>query len=300
MNSWFNQSLVPKCVETAEFNRITGIQSRIRIPRSQRGVGDFRLGRWVKRRKLKSRPLFTRYQPAGCVEPSRKGGYIPINPVPEWCSLVTDRDIANFSTGTFVGLPEYEFHWGEKRKESEVVASLHDVYYNQSWSATHKKICVVGDSHSRFVVTRSAKALGVRGIMVYVKQQWPDPFSIQSKLLERHCESVLIQIGQWQASWIAGSDPFSFGRYYTQMRVLVDTILKVLEYGNVTNPKIYLPTHDLSPLMGAVNACKDWRTPTVMSTYSYILQLIASEFENVEFIDTNFIIQTHWDGNPDW
>lgn len=303
VTGWFNLDLTTKCVENAENNRITGIQSMIHIPKSQRGSGDFQIGRWVKRAELPPRPLFTRYQPAGCVVPKPGGGgYIPIHPLPEWCSMVADRDIANYSTGTFVGLPEYEFQWGEKRNETQIVASLREVY--RQTRGSYPPICVVGDSHSRFVTTRSVKALGVRGIMRYVKHQWPGVYSfntsIEDKLQENKCEIVIIQIGQWPASWIAGGEPFSFGRYYSEMKALVETTSKVLR--DVPNSKIYLPALDLGPLMGAVNVCKDWRTPTVMDAYSYVLQMIASETKNVnvEYIDTNFIIQTHWDGDPDW
>mmetsp|Transcript_2138 Transcript_2138/g.4833 ORF Transcript_2138/g.4833 Transcript_2138/m.4833 type:complete len:181 (-) Transcript_2138:396-938(-) len=129
--------------------------------------------------------------------------------------------------------------------------------------------------------------------------RWPAQNAIANKLKNSKCERLFVQIGQWPASHYM-YPPFSFGLYYEKMKQHVQNILTFLE----DNPDgmVYLPTLDQGPLIGKVNGCSDWRTPTRMDGYSFVYQLIAQELNpaKVKYIDNNFILYTHWDGHPDW
>jgi hypothetical protein len=118
--------------------------------------------------------------------------------------------------------------------------------------------------------------------------------------VDRKCNKVFIQIGQWAPSWYTQNNPFSFAKYHYRLKKLIQKALKVLE--SKPDAKIFLPTIDQNPLMGRVNACNDWRIPTVLDSYSFVNQMIKRELNTskVEYIDINFIIYTHWDGHPDW
>ena len=84
------------------------------------------------------------------------------------------------------------------------------------------------------------------------------------------------------------------------MKQHVENVLDVLQ--NKPKAKVFLPTVDQCPLSGRVNACNDWRNPTVLDGYSKVLQIIERDLNTsrVVYVDTNFIIYTHHDGMPDW
>ncbi|CAJ1937850.1 unnamed protein product [Cylindrotheca closterium] len=298
ITDWFHEDLRPKCVENAQYNRITSIhQSYITVVASTTGAGNSRIGRWVKRPGSRSQPLFTRYQPVGCVEASGTG-YKPQNPLPKWCNMFVNRDEIHATTERVGGLPQYDFQWGMNTTDSELTTRIQHVFRNESSRLPF--FCAIGDSHSRFVVMRSVKQLEVRGLMTFIRHQWPNASAIGPKMLQKNCGVVIIQIGQWPASISSGGYPFSFARYYNEMKLHVQAVLDAVK--DIPHAKVYLPSVDLGPLMGAINLCRDWRTPTVLGAYSFVLQLIASELNNpkLEYIDTRFIIETHWDGGPDW
>ena len=289
-------------------NRITAKEgSVITITLPTEGKGNYRLGRWVRRVGIPSRPLFTRYQPVGCTDPRKQ--YKGLEPLPEWCEALVRRDKPN--TGKYLwrskkgaeevfGLPEYEFQWRMNIMEEELVERLNKRLHDASKRLP--KICGIGDSHSRMMEERSLPQLNLTGIFDFLQSYWVAPRNIAGKVRKAKCDKIFVQIGQWAPSWYTKGKPFSFEKYHKKMKLFMENALKVLE--NNTNAKIYLPTIDQGPLMARVNACNDWRTPTVQDAYSKVLQIIqrdlAATTGKVEYIDTNFIIYTHWDGHLDW
>ena len=147
---------------------------------------------------------------------------------------------------------------------------------------------------------RSLRQLNLTGIFEFIQSYWIAPRAIAHKVVRAKCDKLFVQIGQWAPSWYTRGKPFSFEKYHKQMKGHVGNALKVLE--NNTDAKIFLPTIDQGPLTARVNACNDWRTPTVQDGYSKVLQVIERELNTsrVEYIDTNFIIYSAYDGHGDW
>lgn len=304
--AWLVAGFSTRCVEDSMHNRITAKEgSKIKITSTTEGKGSYRLGRWVRRPGLPLRPLFTRHQPVNCCVQS--GNYRPLNPLPQWCEALTRRDepgngtkgLWKFKPGTKVlGLPEYQFQWRMKISEEDLVERLRKRLHDKAKS--FPKICAVGDSHSRLMEERSLPQLNLTGMFEFVQHYWIAPDKITPKIVNRKCDKVFIQIGQWPPSWYTKGNPTSFAKYHRKMKEHVQNTLKVLE--SKPDAKIYLPSIDQGPLMGRVNDCNDWRIPTVLDAYSFVNQLIERELNTsrVEYIDINFIVYTHWDGHPDW
>lgn len=302
--TWLEAGFAKRCVEDAPHNRITRKQgSKISITVSTEGKGSYRLGRWVRREGLPNRPLFTRMQPLECVDP--ENGYRTLHHPPKWCKPLINRDkpggkhLWRFKEGKeIVGLPEYKFQWRMNITEAELVERLRKRLH--SASMPFPKICAVGDSHSRMMFDRSLPQLNLTGLFHFVQSYWIVPRKIRAKIRKTQCDRIFIQIGQWPPSWYTQGKPFSFDKYYKKMKAHVENTLAELE--NKTEARIYLPTIDQGPLMGLINDCKDWRTPTVLNGYSMVNQMIERDLNTtkVKYMDINFIISTHWDGGLDW
>ena len=152
LTSWMTAGFKSKCVEDSMRNRITADTGiKIKIPSSTSGKGSYRLGRWVRRAGIPSRPLFTRHQPVQCTDAER--GYRPLEPLPRWCEPLTLRDnpfsrtsLWNIKEGDDVfGLPEYEFQWRMNITEEDLIERLRKRLQDKSKNLP--KICGVGDSH---------------------------------------------------------------------------------------------------------------------------------------------------------
>lgn len=161
------------------------------------------------------------------------------------------------------------------------------------------RICSVGDSHSHYISKFTLPLLNLTELVPqHIATSFPNPDKIIELLSEfEKCDVYFTHVAQWPASWYAGKSPFSFGKYYEKVKQHVENILKFNP-----NATVYLPTAEQCPLMWKINQCKDWRAPTLMDGYSHVLQMIEKDLNTpqVKYIDTNFIIYTHWDGAPDW
>ncbi|CAJ1962048.1 unnamed protein product [Cylindrotheca closterium] len=302
ITAWFNTTL--RCnVEDPMNNRITSkTNSTILITSPTSGTGNYRIGRWVRRKGLPLRPLFTRSQPKPCF------GKRLSAELQEQCSAFTGRDIPSkglwrdYQGEDIRGLPEYEFQWGLNITTTGDGAELIDrLRQRMHENSTFPKMCAVGDSHSKRMVRDTLPVANLTGMFRYIGSNWPQPGQIEAKLSGSGCEKLFVQIGQWPASIHTGGNPFKFGKYHDQVKEHVQNILKTIE--NNTDGMIYLPTLDHSPLNGRITRCTDWRTPPTMDGYSFVNQLIEHELKNtskVKYIDTSFIIYTHWDGPQDW
>mmetsp|Transcript_17409 Transcript_17409/g.42659 ORF Transcript_17409/g.42659 Transcript_17409/m.42659 type:complete len:472 (+) Transcript_17409:394-1809(+) len=296
--AWLGAESATRCVEDIRNNRITSkSENTIEISSPMEGSGNYRIGRWVRRKGVPLRPLFTRFQPKECINP-------PNRQAQKLCHTVTNRDRPRggfwreYKSMDIYGLPEYEFQWGLNLTESGLITRLQQRL--KDTSTYLPKICAVGDSHSRYMTRWSLSALNLTGMFQNVGSNWPDPNNIESKLEGMHCERLFVQVGQWPASFQTRGHPFSFGKYHDQVKQHVQNILKTLE--NNPNGMVYLPTLDQGPLMGRIDNCSDWRTPTMMDGYSFVNQMIEKELNTtrVKYVDINFIIYPLWDGHVDW
>mmetsp|Transcript_24146 Transcript_24146/g.59109 ORF Transcript_24146/g.59109 Transcript_24146/m.59109 type:complete len:529 (+) Transcript_24146:124-1710(+) len=313
-NAWLEADHTSKCVEDARYNRITSKEGRtiISIPSSIEGKGSYRRGRWVRKPHLPLRALFTRYQPIKCAMDKDFVGNSHIQkgtPMHKYCKSIVARDkkpqkgkrLKKGENDKLAGLHEYDFQWNMPLlSEKQLVQKLRQRQRDANDDkATIPKICAIGDSHSRTMVERSLPALNLTGLFEFVQSNWIRPDAIVERIRRSNntnCDHFFVQVGQWPASFRTGGHPFSFGTYYTRLKAQVENILAYNP-----NAKVYLPTIDQNPLMAKINNCSDWRTPTMLDGYSHMNKMIANELgSRVEYLDTNFIIYTHWDGHPDW
>ena len=281
-------------VEDAHHNRITSTEgySTIHVPTSTKGRDSYRLGRWVRRRELPSQPLTLRYQPVECFRQNHSEG----SPMAIYCSSITDRDNETTAENEKpTGLYEYEFQWNMKLSEDELLEKLRQRLNSNDNSLP--EICGIGDSHTRLMYFPTLSNLNLKGLFTYVKTPWPSPDQIVDMIAKENCDVFISQVGQWPASFLSRPRPFSFGKYYSQLKEHVQNILTFNP-----NATIYLPTVDQGPITASVGNLKDWRTPTLLDGYSYVNQMIQKELNTsqVRYVDTNFIIHTHWGGNTDW
>ena len=298
LTEWLEAEHTLDCVEDAKYNRITSKEGRtvIQIPTSIEGKGSYRWGRWIRKHHLPLRALFTRYQPLECAGTKfggvhlEKGSQIQLH-----CKSITARDHMGKKKGEKArGLFEYEFQWKMKVSEQELLEKLRERQHTSPDGKSPPKLCAVGDSHSRYMHDRSLPKLNITGLFDYVKSPWIH--GIASNVKKHKCDVLFVLAGLYPASF-ATSHPYSFGKYHRQLKQQVQSILKF-------NPNaiIYLPTIDQGPLMARINQCTDWRTPTMLDGYSYVNQMIEKELntKQVKYLDTNFIIYSHWDGHHDW
>jgi len=193
-------------------------------------------------------------------------------------------------------LYEYEFQWWHHRSEEELIEKFRDRLRNK---ITFPKICAVGDSHSAFITEYTLPNLNLTGLFEYVENPWPRARggSWKGKMNKYKCDICFVQVSQWPSSYIAGGNPFPYAEYHAKLKEHVESIL-------IANPRatVYLPTADQNPLMARIAVCEDWRAPTFMDGRSHVHQMIVNELNTsqVKYLDTNFIIYTHWDGHPDW
>jgi hypothetical protein len=81
----------------------------------------------------------------------------------------------------------------------------------------------------------------------------------------------------------------------------------------VTNAEIFKINGDIelllrsihhNPIGDMIGACqpKDWRSPTVIDSYNYILEKLVLDMNNsrVRYLDTLFITKPVWDSAYDW
>lgn len=301
ITAWMEADPGLHCVEDVRNNRITSkdaTQSIIHIPTSIEGRDSYRLGRWARRHQFPSQPLYTRYQPVKCAPIRVKGHwqFPPLgSPLYEYCSPFDRRDKDGTNEGeNITGLYEYEFQWNMKVSEEELVEKFRQRQRDKSIP----RICAVGDSHSRKMVRKTLPRLNLTGLYVdWITSFFPDPNRIQKKIKDYNCDVFFVQVSQWPSGFHSGGHPFSIAKYHEKLKLHVQNILEFNP-----NARIYLPTGDQCPLNARVIQCEDWRAPTLVDAYSYVHQMIEQELNTsqVKYLDTNFIISTHWDGHSDW
>ncbi len=166
------------------------------------------------------------------------------------------------------------------------------------------KICLVGLSHSRHL----KDSLSVNRLdhhFKWVPQKFPS--TLTTKFFEQNyhthnCTKFVIGVGQWPASYFApGGVPYSFKRWRDEMTKVVtnEEIFKI--DGKI---KLFLRSIHHNPLKDMVGKCPptDWRSPTVIDSYNFIIEELVSKLNNsrVSYLDTTFITKPLWDSSHDW
>ncbi|KXZ54422.1 hypothetical protein GPECTOR_5g76 [Gonium pectorale] len=155
-----------------------------------------------------------------------------------------------------------------------------------------RHVCFVGDSHSRYLhnslalwrsgyrrsVNNTAKqvlpSVSSRYYRLVYGYDWPEPEPDGADPLGRHCTDVVVNFGQWPASYRAGPAPFSAGQYLAQLlRVRRRLLALRRQYG----VRVYWLT-TCSPSLKAwlESAGVDWRTDPLMLLYNRLAADVMS------------------------
>jgi hypothetical protein len=179
-------------------------------------------------------------------------------------------------------------------------------------------ICYVGLSHSRVLTAQSMSWLNnVWGMNV--TNDWLDPIRIlkiearyptditanlfKNKVLGQSCSATIIAVGQWAGGkrFRGPQRPTIFPEFYHQMEEVIRMTTELARQHD-RSYKVYFRSIHYNPLGDLISMCpnpKDWRSPSVIDGYNYIISYLAKKY-NAPYIDTNFIIGPMWDSAPDY
>ena len=258
------------CVEDVRFHRLTDVNSTVTVTKVFR-ISNSEFGEIVRNVTLpaKREPLLTRVQPPICDKPA--------------C------DIDSFtSTDRFSG---YEF------LDTYPTAVALDPEQRQ------RKICFVGQSHSREIIVHLTNSGVFFGVAVQIEAKFPADFNtaVIEQVRVEACTVIVLGIGQWPAGY-PGGEPFGFDEYAEEMFVsLTNFRVQLKELYGTHRPHIFVRSVHENPLGNQISKCPptDWRNPEVIRIYNEILEGVCSRV-GLHFIDTNEIIQPLWDSAEDW
>ncbi|KAL7519099.1 hypothetical protein ACHAWX_003896 [Stephanocyclus meneghinianus] len=287
---WLQFNYTDECVEEPANNRLTG-DSFLFISKESQGAGDRSKGHWVLKERIPKNETpqvwYTRYQPHGC-----EGCVVPTNS--------THR---------------YSFIWADRKWIQKLSSFRNDT---QNPTLQSNKVCFLGASHSR-VLVESMHRLHFGHLFVWIWGNWPEEvntgtFEVAYEV--HNCTKFVVQLGQWPASWVVPSHtdgPYSFGKY----RSIISKLVNNQEIYNIGRGdiKLFFRSFHHNPLGYRINDCAprplDWRSPTVVDAYDYLVKEIVEEFQNmsgsspglqgrVQYLDTKFITYPLWDAAEDW
>lgn len=225
---------------------------------------------WLVRPDAQSiAPLETRMQPPFCSAKSENASTLV-------CQQYTD--VTRFET--------YTFDWPA---QASVAAQL------QSVTTLQQPLCFLGRSHSREMRNH---LVGIVPHMEWIDRVYPyhvDPTTIYQMKHRKHCDKMVIAMGQWPASFNPPglTTPANFE---IQMQELLMRLNQTFAPSS-----LFLRSIHYAPLNFRTLACppQDWRNPQVIEAYNRALRRLAVKF-GVRYIDTNDIIGPVWDSSSDW
>lgn len=266
-------------------------------------------------------PLRTRYQPQGC--------WLNANEVlPERCTVPMNE--TRFKAFNFVWrndtwlekLKQYQLDLGfnlefeglevgktTEKRVHEYEMRAHggtgldvDSSKRMKGISDESKICLVGYSHSYHLIYAFwANKLGHR--FIWARAKYPSDLStefFEQYYHTRNCTTFVIGVGQWSAVK-RGRGPYSLKQWRDEMTSVVtnEEIFKI--DGEI---KLYLRSIHHNPIGDMIGKCQptDWRSPTVIDSYNFILENLVLDANNsrVDYLDTTFITKPVWDTAYDW
>jgi hypothetical protein len=278
-SEWLSYNFKSDCMEAPTSNRITGAESYVSVEQLYSGMGNLHGGRWVSKETKTTNPLHTRYQPQDC----RRNPQLPRCAVP-----MNDTS-----------LKAYSFQWMDNSGHvwMQKIKALKKLNMNLP------KVCVVGFSHSRHLVS-SFNKLGLGQFFVHAKARYPSdvgPWMLNQSYTQHGCTQFIIGVAQWPASMMQRF-PYLFDRYLKEMRRIVDVARKVLP--EEAGARVYMRSIHCNPIGDASGNCPvtDWRSPTVMDSYSHLIKQAVAEVndDKVQYLDTTFVTSPMWDSASDW
>jgi hypothetical protein len=322
---WLEYDFKNDCLEDPMNSQITSSSSSLiieteisRIPEGNKG--ESLEGRWRMEDKSADynyKPMSTRYQPQNCRDKR----------LPERCT--TPMNNSNFEALTFVWrnntfleeLKKYQLDLGFGKLEQVDSASMRNKVLPNLEMRAHggtglkvdpskglkgatdeSKICIVGYSHSyHLVYAFFGMNLGHR--FIWAPANYPSDLTtnfFEQYYHTRNCTKFVIGVGQWAAGW-TGNFPYSFKQWRDEMTSVVtnEEIFKI--NGDI---KLFLRSIHHNPIGDMIGKCQptDWRSPTVIDSYNYILEKLVLNVNNsrVGYLDTTFITKPVWDSSYDW
>jgi len=232
---------------------------------------------------MKNPIMHTRFQPPRCRLDPNPTDWGPVI----WPTLDQESVCQNItSTERYM---DYHFEYLPSSFTSQL--SLADLI-----QANVKKICIIGTSHSEYM----SDELNNSGIHVdYVKVKWPHEVShnpVRQIIHDAACSIFLVAVGQWPAS-LHGGRPTLKHEYHDQMKVMLHDLKE-----SHPDVEIFMRSIHYNPLSRMISACppRDWRSPAVINAYNKAIADVCNQFENVNFVDTSFIVGPMWDSSLDW
>lgn len=278
-SEWLSYDFKSDCMEDPTANRITGEASYVSIDNSHRRTGIIPRGRWIPTTTLTSNPLYTRYQPKHCRR------------VPQLPRCAESMNDAALNAHSFQWFNNSDQVWKQK------IDAL------QKLKVGLPKVCIVGFSHSRHLVS-SFNKLGLGKYVVHAKARYPydvGAFLLNHSYVKHGCTQFIIGVAQWPGSMMQGY-PYLFDQYLNEMRRIVDDATKVLP--DEADAKVYMRSIHHIPIGDVTGSCPitDWRSPIVMDGYSHLIEQAVTEAndDRVQYLDTTFVTSPMWDSAFDW
>ena len=315
---WLEYDFKKDCLEDPARSQITSSSSTLTIEAEVSSTSEdkeqLQEGRWTidKSKSANYGPLSTRYQPQDCRGEISERCAVPMNN--------SHLEAFNFvwRNNTWLEkLKQHQLDLGFKaisRKTVDKVKELEmrahggtglDVDSSKRMKGTPElsKICLVGYSHSYHLIDAFwANNLG--HLFIWAPAIYPTQLS--TKFFEqyyhtRNCTKFVIGVGQHPAGWPGGGPPYSLKQWRDEMTSVVtnEEIFKI--DGKI---KLYLRSIHHNPIGDMIGKCQptDWRSPTVIDSYNFILEKLVLDANNsrVDYLDTTFITKPVWDTAYDW
>jgi len=165
-------------------------------------------------------------------------------------------------------------------------------------------ICLVGDSHSRFMKEAMDELFVMKQLpcnVLHFDVKFPQNyFDIDFKISDEKCEDVIVALGQWPLSFKNGDQFQSQQDYKGNMTKIADSFL-----AKHPDKKLIFRSIHYIPLNRMRLSCPptDWRSPVLVDMYNEILRQVVesySAFPKLRFVDTSEVIRPIWDTAEDW
>lgn len=316
-DAWLHYNFLNTCIENQRNSRLTQDGAYIDINHDDvfAGPGRWRLRTTTRTRsnlKAFSQPLYTRQQLPECRRPNQ-----------------TDRLFCSERTNASL-LHSFEFEWNNndswirklqryQREGTDFVKNITDCqqeslhiapcveqtqhfYQNNSLP----KICLVGYSHS-YWLTYSMMMINFSNQVRWIPTRFPEQVNLE-KLSNYHrdynCVKFVIATGQWAAGNPLGNAGYLFHDFYSKMSQVLHEMAKIPSSDSF-GFQVFMRSIHRVPIrqLSAICPPKDWRSPTVMDGYSYLVRKAVADINRtdiIRYIDTSFITSPLWDMSHDW
>jgi hypothetical protein len=308
------------CLEDPKSSQITWSSSSLIIETEISRVPDDKEesleGSWMDT-SADFKPMSTRYQPQNCrgerlpkrcTSPMSNSRFEALTFVWRNNTFLEKLNQYQLDLGLYVKLEQKDFKLTlDKVRDLEMRAHggtglTVDPSKRLKGATDEHKICIVGYSHSYNLVygfwTNNLVHRFIWAPARYASDLTTNFF--EQYYHTRNCTKFVIGVGQYAAGH-PGRAPYSFEQWRDEMTSVVtnEEIFKI--DGDI---KLFLRSIHHNPIGDLIGTCPpiDWRSPTVIDSYNFILEKLVLNVNNsrVGYLDTTFITKPVWDSSYDW